>query len=151
MFSGMIAPENPPLRIAKRTLSWVSWRVLKFGPSTRSRSRTLFVVPCAPTTSSVWQPEQRSENSCAPCWMFSGWDLISDEIPCDPHATAPAATARSPPAMARRRRPMTAGIIRKAMKGGRATVVLLVLAAALATGCGDDVRYAHAPDHRVSV
>jgi len=46
---------------------------------------------------------------------------------------------------------MTAGIIRKAMKGGRATAVLLMLAAALAAGCGGDVKYAHAPDHRVSV
>ena len=53
--------------------------------------------------------------------------------------------------MARRRRPMTAGIIRKAMKGGRATAVLLLLAAALAAGCGDDVKYAHAPGHRVVV
>jgi uncharacterized cupredoxin-like copper-binding protein len=46
---------------------------------------------------------------------------------------------------------MTAGIIRKAMTGGRLTLALLVTAALGASGCGDDVAYTHAPDRRVSV
>jgi uncharacterized cupredoxin-like copper-binding protein len=45
---------------------------------------------------------------------------------------------------------MTAGIIRKAMTGGRLTPLLLVTAALVAAGCGD-VSYSHAPDHRVGV
>jgi len=46
---------------------------------------------------------------------------------------------------------MTAGIIRKAMTGGRVTLLLLVTAALSAAGCGDDVAYTHAPDRRVEV
>jgi uncharacterized cupredoxin-like copper-binding protein len=45
---------------------------------------------------------------------------------------------------------MTAGIIRKAMTGGRLTPLLLVTAAMAAAGCGD-VSYSHAPDDRVAV
>ena len=36
MFAGMIAPEKPPLRIAKSTSSRLSLRTLKFGPLVRS-------------------------------------------------------------------------------------------------------------------
>ena len=46
---------------------------------------------------------------------------------------------------------MTAGIIRKAMTGGRVALLLFVPAALAAAGCGDDVAYTHAPDHRVAV
>ena len=46
MFSGMIAPENPPLRIAYRIWSTRSLRTLKFGASVRSLSRTLVDEPC---------------------------------------------------------------------------------------------------------
>ena len=46
--------------------------MLKFGPSTRSRSLTLSAPPWAPTTSRVWQPEQRSEKSWAPCLTERG-------------------------------------------------------------------------------
>jgi uncharacterized cupredoxin-like copper-binding protein len=45
---------------------------------------------------------------------------------------------------------MTAGIIRKAMTGGRLTLLLLATAALGAAGCGD-VAYTHAPDRRVEV
>lgn len=45
---------------------------------------------------------------------------------------------------------MTAGIIRKAMTGGRLTPLLLVTAALVAVGCGD-VSYTRMPDDRVSV
>jgi uncharacterized cupredoxin-like copper-binding protein len=45
---------------------------------------------------------------------------------------------------------MTAGIIRKAMTGGRLLPLLLVTAALAAVGCGD-VHYTHMPDDRVSV
>src|SRR6478735_1253128 len=93
-------------------LGTCSRRTLKFGPSVCSRWRTLSVVPWAPTTSSVWHPEQRWENSSAPRWTFACWDLIAGEMPSDPHATAPPAAAIST-TMARRRR-MTARIIRKA-------------------------------------
>src|SRR5215207_3961599 len=77
--------------------------------------------------------------------MFWGCDAISGEMLCEPHAAAPAATT------ARRRRPMRAAIIRKAMTGGRATPLLGVLAALVVTGCGDDVAYTRAPDRRVEV
>ncbi len=66
MFSGMIAPEKPPLRIAYRTCSTFSLRMLKFGPFVRTRFLMLVAEPCAPTTDSVWQPEQWSRNSTAP-------------------------------------------------------------------------------------
>ena len=36
MFAGMMAPEKPPLRIAKSTSSRLSLRTLKFGPLVRS-------------------------------------------------------------------------------------------------------------------
>jgi plastocyanin len=45
---------------------------------------------------------------------------------------------------------MTAGIIRKAMTGGRLTLLLLVTAALAVAGCGD-VAYTRAPDRRVEV
>jgi uncharacterized cupredoxin-like copper-binding protein len=37
------------------------------------------------------------------------------------------------------------------MTGGRAMPLLLVLAALVAVGCGDDVAYTHAPDRHVEV
>lgn len=46
---------------------------------------------------------------------------------------------------------MTAGIIRKAMAGGRLTLLLLATAALAAGGCGSAVVYTHAPDRRVDV
>ena len=46
---------------------------------------------------------------------------------------------------------MTAGIIRKAMAGGRLTLLLLLTAALGAAGCGSDVAYTRMPDHRVDV
>jgi plastocyanin len=46
---------------------------------------------------------------------------------------------------------MTAGIIRKAMTGGRLTLLLLATAALGAAGCGDDVAYTRALDRRVEV
>ena len=45
---------------------------------------------------------------------------------------------------------MTAGIIRKAMTGGRHTLLLRATAGLGAAGCGD-VAYTHAPDRRVEV
>src|SRR4051812_605581 len=59
MFWGMIAPENPPLRMAYRTRSLSSQRTEKFGPSLRSRVRTLAAEPCVPAALNVWQPEHR--------------------------------------------------------------------------------------------
>ena len=35
------------------------------------------------------------EALAAPCCTFSGWEAISSEIPCEPHATAPAAATTS--------------------------------------------------------
>jgi plastocyanin len=46
---------------------------------------------------------------------------------------------------------MTGGIIRKAMTGGRAMPLLLVLAALVATGCGGAIAYTRAPERRVDV
>jgi uncharacterized cupredoxin-like copper-binding protein len=46
---------------------------------------------------------------------------------------------------------MWAGIIRKAMTGGRATLLLVALAALPAAGCGAEVAYTRAPDRRVEV
>src|SRR3954470_13590413 len=68
MFAGMIAPENPPLRMANRTSCFCSLRTLKFGPFVRSPpliSRLDF-EPEVAAASKVWQPEQRRLNSTAP-------------------------------------------------------------------------------------
>src|SRR3954470_5643981 len=68
MFAGMIAPEKPPLRIAKRTSCCCSLRTLKLGPFVRSPpliSRLDF-DPDVAAASSVWQPEQRMLKSSAP-------------------------------------------------------------------------------------
>ena len=40
--------------------------MLKFGPFVLTRLAMLVAEPCAPTTDSVWQPEQWSRNSTAP-------------------------------------------------------------------------------------
>ncbi len=63
MFWGMIAPENPPFRIANRTSSKLSLRWSRLGPSWRSDR---LAVPWVPAGVRVWQPEQRSENRTAP-------------------------------------------------------------------------------------
>src|SRR3954453_17754515 len=68
MLAGMIAPEKPPLRIAKRTSCFCSLRTLKLGPFVRSPpliSRLDF-EPDVAAASSVWQPEQRRLKSSAP-------------------------------------------------------------------------------------
>src|SRR6187549_2177914 len=83
--------------------------------------------------------------------MFSGWESIFDEMPCEPHATAPTAVTTSAAAMAGRRRPMTRAIIRKVMTGGRVTLLLVALAALPAGGCGATVAYTRAPNRRVEV
>src|ERR1700722_820996 len=62
--------------------------MLKFGPAVLTRFLMLLAEPCAPTTPSVWQPEQWSRNRTAP--RRYGLDLAT-LIPCDPHA--PSATA----------------------------------------------------------
>ena len=62
MFWGMIAPEKPPLRIAKITSSTVSVRWSRLGPCSRSLRLAL---PSVPAGVSVWQPEQRSAKICA--------------------------------------------------------------------------------------
>src|SRR3954453_1046413 len=71
----MIAPEKPPLRMAKRASSFFSCLVLKFGPFVRSPPRIsrLDFEPVAAAESSVWHPEQRRLNSTAPACSRS-WD-----------------------------------------------------------------------------
>ena len=43
-----------------------SLRMLKFGPLVLTRLEMLVAEPSAPTTASVWQPEQWSRNRTAP-------------------------------------------------------------------------------------
>jgi hypothetical protein len=50
MFWGMIAPEKPPLRIAKIASSYVSVRWSRLGPWVR---RPRLPVPCVPAALSV--------------------------------------------------------------------------------------------------
>src|SRR3954469_1938493 len=83
--------------------------------------------------------------------MFCGCESIFEEMPCEPQATAPTAVTTSAAAMAGRRRPMAGAIIRKAMTGGRSTLLLVALAALPAGGCGAAVVYTRAPDRRVEV
>ena len=64
----MICPEKPPFSIAYITFVTVSGRKLKFGPFVRTRFCTELADPSAPTTDSVWHPEQWSRNSTAPAW-----------------------------------------------------------------------------------
>jgi len=61
-FTGMIAPEKPPLRIANSTSSIVSLRWSKFGPLVRSPpwSWPSGFEPYAFAALKVWHPEQRS-------------------------------------------------------------------------------------------
>jgi len=40
--------------------------MLKLGPFVRTRFLMFVAEPCAPTTDSVWQPEQWLRNSTAP-------------------------------------------------------------------------------------
>ena len=46
---------------------------------------------------------------------------------------------------------MTAGIIRKAMAGGRLTLLVFAMTALAIGGCGSAVVYTHAPNRRVEV
>ncbi len=63
----MIAPEKPPFSIAYRTrVTGRSHLMLKFGPLLYSRVRTLDADPWVAAYESVWQPEQRCENTTAP-------------------------------------------------------------------------------------
>src|SRR5689334_10731421 len=90
MFCGMIAPEKPPFWIAYRTRSTHSRRVSKFGPSVRSRVRTLAEEPIVAAALKVWQPAQRCWNSSAPaCW---GLDEATS-IFCSPQAASGSARA----------------------------------------------------------
>src|SRR3954452_23861653 len=93
MFAGMIAPENPPLRMANRMSCFFSLRTLKFGPLVRSPpliSRFDF-EPLAAAASSVWQPEQRRLKSTAPwCARVSELGTLIDL----PQAARPATTTR---------------------------------------------------------
>src|SRR5204862_7636845 len=61
-FWGMIAPEKPPFRIAKSTSSFLSFRLLRFGPVGRSPR----IDPRVPAAFRVWHPAQRSAKSLAP-------------------------------------------------------------------------------------
>ena len=71
MFWGMMAPEKPPLRIAKRDVV-VGYRALvEVRPLHAQRP---VGGPWVPAAVSVWQPEQRSANSTAPasCGILRG-------------------------------------------------------------------------------
>ena len=88
MFWGMIAPEKPPLRIAKITSSTVSVRWSKSGPCTRWLRLAL---PWVPAAESVWQPEQRSAKISAPSWT------AADRSRRDVYALAAAADGQRGP------------------------------------------------------
>src|SRR4051794_15469223 len=93
MFDGMIAPENPPLRIANSTSWTCSLRTLKFGPLVRSPPliSRLDLEPEVAAASSVWHPEQRRLNSSAPwCKRVSEAGTLIDL----PHAARPATASR---------------------------------------------------------
>src|SRR5688572_28921642 len=79
MLAGMIAPEKPPMRIANSASSFATLRVLKFGPFVRSPPDTWpsGLEPWEAAALSVWQPLQRSANSCAPCSSADESTLIS--------------------------------------------------------------------------
>src|SRR4051812_24122437 len=111
MFAGMIAPEKPPLRIAKRTSCFCSLRTLKFGPFVRSPpliSRFDF-DPKVAAASSVWQPEQRRLKRTAP-WggRVCAWGPLTDL----PKAAKPATASRQR-AMVRLRRVTGAHLTRE--------------------------------------
>src|SRR4051794_26253459 len=128
----MIAPEKPPLRIAKSTSSRLSLRTSKFGPLVRSPDATWPVGfdPRASAAAIVWQPPQRSWKSCAPRWstveLFAGARSVPS---LQPETTA--ASAASEQARIRGARRMAAHIIRGCMR----RALTLVFAVALA-GCG---------------
>src|SRR3954453_9454555 len=111
MLAGMIAPEKPPLRIAKRTSCFCSLRTLKLGPFVRSPpliSRFDF-DPDVAAASSVWQPEQRRLKSSAPA-CSRGWE--SGTLIDLPQA-ARAATASRQRAIVRLRRVTGAHLTRE--------------------------------------
>ena len=85
----MIAPEKPPLRMAKRTSSRWTLRWLKLGPFVRSPpwSWPGGFEPYASAEESEWQPLQRSMNSTAP-WRRSGRSLDTVTFPPAPEVTA---------------------------------------------------------------
>jgi hypothetical protein len=100
MFSGMIAPEKPPLAIAKRTSGTFSLRKSRFGPSTFSLSATFVDDPCVPAASSVWQAPQRAAKMTAPLCVLSDFGT---EIASDPQPDEMSAAAARLAAMTRRR------------------------------------------------
>src|SRR3954451_12531300 len=128
MLAGMIAPEKPPLRIAKSTSSRFSLRTSKFGPLVRSPAATwpVGLDPRASAAPSVWHPPQRWWKSCAPLWTVTSLFGGASSVPCPQPANA-AARAASEQARIRGGRRMAAHIIR-----GRVTRALtLGLAAAI--------------------
>src|SRR4051794_7541720 len=128
----MIAPENPPLRIAKSTSSRLSLRTSKFGPLVRSPDATCPVGldPRASAASRVWQPPQRSWKSWAPrwrlVWLLAGASLVPS---LQPENTA--ARTASEQARIREGRRTAAHII-----GARMSRAVTVVAAVALAGCG---------------
>src|SRR4051794_26254952 len=134
MLAGMIAPEKPPLRMAKSTSSRFSLRTSKFGPLVRSPAATWPVGfdPRASAAEIVWQPPQRSWKSCAPSRRFASLFGGASLGPLlQPDATA--ARAVSEQARRREARRTAAHIIGARMS--RTLTLALGLACVLA-GCG---------------
>src|SRR3954452_24547087 len=124
-----------------------SRRTLKFGPSTRSRSLTFSAPPSAPTTPSVWQPEQRSTKSFAPAWYCAGTPVMATPgcltsfFSWPQPMAAPAAIVTAARA-SKGRRDMRPGIIRDPFM--RSIAALLLLGALTIAGCGDGQSYTSA-------
>src|SRR4051812_2264112 len=117
MFAGMIAPENPPLRIANRMSCRCSLRTLKLGPLVRSPPliSRLDLDPDVAAASSVWQPEQRMLKSTAP-WWSRVWD--SGTLIDLPQADRPATAIRQR-AIVRLRRVTGAHLTRQERRASR--------------------------------
>ena len=115
----------------------------------RKRFCTDVAEPSAPTSDSVWQPEQWSRNSTAPAWY---WLDLATPIPCDPQALTPTAIPSAATALraifatrlmrAQMIRIMLAQMLKAtrpllgaACSRGRALLLAAALAA-LAGGCG---------------
>jgi plastocyanin len=131
--AGMIAPENPPFRMANRTSSFVSLRTLKFGPSVRSPPVTFpsGLDPLVPAASSVWQPLQRSLKMTAP-WRTAPWDFETSIF--RPHPAGRIASAAAQAIRACFGRTTGAHNIRRLVRRPLA----LMTAAAFVAGCGGD-------------